>query len=151
MDKPTNFRIHYEWQEGSIPPPYHYEYTIQIGPGPEGEITLSPDYGFNHPSTWTEKWEISSQQFTELYTLLRHLDIGKRQWQARTGVSAGGSVEWLEGNIDGQNFSVPAQLDGADRQAIAEVYRTVRSFVPEPIWNKLMKQREQYVQTYLAK
>src|SRR5690554_3169233 len=51
---PADFQIEYEWHEGSLPPPYHYEYTIRIGPGAQGEIVFLPDYPSDDTPVWTE-------------------------------------------------------------------------------------------------
>ena len=42
--RPADFNVIYEWQEGSLPPPYHYEYTITIKADGQGQIVMIPDY-----------------------------------------------------------------------------------------------------------
>jgi hypothetical protein len=62
--------IRYRWQEGSCPPPYHYDYTIRVGPGLHGEIKYRPDYGFNDPPVWNESFNPSARQLASLSDLM---------------------------------------------------------------------------------
>jgi len=150
MAKPTDFALTYEWQEGSIPPPYHYEYTIHLGPGSGGEIRFRPDYAFNNPPVWVEKLDVSSEKLTELYTLMAQEAVLSRQWQPAKSASIGGKTEWVEGTVSGGRFAVPYPLEASDAQTMAEVYQRIQSFVPTSVWTKLMKQRTEYIQTFLA-
>src|SRR5690242_18655655 len=35
---PVDLALTYEYRAGSMPPPYHDEYTVTIGPGPNGNV-----------------------------------------------------------------------------------------------------------------
>ncbi len=141
--------IRYEWQEGSIPPPYHYEYTIQFGPGLHGEIEFRPDYEFNDPPVWRESFKLGASQLARLYDLMQAQGVLDREWQRGAGLSVGGSVESLEGTAGGQAFSIPSELDPEDAAAINPVYEAIRSLVPEPVWTELMSRRNQYEREFL--
>ena len=143
--------IRYEWQEGSIPPPYHYEYTIRLGPGLQGEIEFRPDYEFNDPPIWKASFELGAQQLTTLYELMHAQGVFSQEWQPGKGLSVGGSIEWVEGSVGGQAFSIPSELDRADAAAISPVYQAIRALVPEPIWTGLMARRKEYERQYLEK
>ncbi|MGD9146677.1 MAG: hypothetical protein PVI80_14025 [Anaerolineae bacterium] len=146
-----SLEIRYEWQEGSIPPPYHYEYTIRIGPGLHGAIEFRPDYEFNDPPIWRESFTLSTPQLATLYELMKAQGVIDREWQRGAGFSVGGRVERLEGTVGEQVFSIPSELDPEDAAAISPVYRAIRSLVPESIWTELMSRRSQYEQEYLGK
>lgn len=151
MEKPTSFVLTYEWQEGSVPPPHYYTYTIRLGPDSVGEIIFHPDYAFNNPPVWVEKLEFSTEKFNELFALMAQKAVFSKQWHLAPGVSTGGKLERVEGTANGEHFSVPYPLETNDAQLMAEVYRSIQSFVPSPVWAKLMQQRAEYVQTYLEK
>ena len=40
---PADFALRYEFREGSLPPPAHYEYSIRIGPGGRGTFSRHSD------------------------------------------------------------------------------------------------------------
>lgn len=143
--------IRYEWQEGSIPPPYHYEYTIRFGPGLNAEIEFRPDYEFNDPPIWKESFKLNVPQLASLYDLMQAQGVLDREWQRGAGLSVGGSVEWLEGTAGGHAFSIPSELDPEDSAAISPVYQAIRSLVPQPVWAELMSRRNQYEREYLEK
>src|SRR4051812_20811553 len=36
--RPADFSLTYDWRAGSMPPPFHYEYTVSISPDGEGKV-----------------------------------------------------------------------------------------------------------------
>src|SRR5581483_4503008 len=73
--RPDDFALEYRWREASLPPPYHYEYTITIKPTGHGEIVMIPDYPNvmvpHYPvqtiPRWTETFALQSKQLDQLY------------------------------------------------------------------------------------
>ncbi|HUT36408.1 MAG TPA: hypothetical protein VNE39_23175 [Planctomycetota bacterium] len=53
--RPADFGFRYDWREGSLPPPYHYEYTISVSPEGEGTIVFRPDYPEHDVPAWEER------------------------------------------------------------------------------------------------
>ena len=147
----ADFSVRYTWQAGSMPPPYYYEYSIQLGPGPEGTIQFQPDYAFNAPPIWTQQLAVTEQRLAELVTLLAEKGVFDRDFKQTERPPTGGSIEWVEGTAHGNLFSVPAQLDTQDTSLMRDVYQAIRAFVPEPVWATLMAQRKAYEQAYLDK
>src|SRR5687768_8853812 len=68
--RPADFRVQYHWSEGSLPPPYHSEYTIRLGPGLQGEIEFQPDYPSGDTPIWIETFEIEDEDLEKLYALM---------------------------------------------------------------------------------
>ena len=62
--RPDDFGVEYEWREGSLPPPYHYEYTVIIKPSSQSEIVLTPDYPSITVPKWTEFFKVEEQGMT---------------------------------------------------------------------------------------
>jgi hypothetical protein len=151
MPELTDFSVRYEWKEGSIPPPYYYEYTIRIGPGSGGEIVFQPDYSFNDPPVWTEKLEFTEQNLIELHALMVEKEVFERDWKQAEEPSVGGSLEWVEVAWRGKQLAIPSQLDSEDAAIMKDVYQAIRSFVPDAVWAKLMSQREEYERAYFER
>jgi hypothetical protein len=137
--------IEYDWCEGSVPPPYHYEYTIRIDAGPVGEVVFYPDYPGQGTPVWTEPFDVSEEALDRLCALVAERVLGK-EWVEVRDETVGGSLEWFKGTANGESFRVPSRI--AEPEAIAPVYAAIKALVPDAIWTRLMKQREQYERDY---
>lgn len=147
---PGDFRLRYEWREGALPPPDHYEYTITLGPGSTGEIVFTPDYPQFDPPVWREQFEIEDQGLPRLHAAAAIGGLLRAGRPAREadrlgggeGDRLGGSVETLEILAGGTRYVAP---EGEDLGSLVDL---VRSMVPEKTWKELMDRREQFVRRY---
>jgi hypothetical protein len=146
--RPDDFLIEYEWVEGSLPPPYHYEYTIRIGSSGMGEVEMIPDYPSDQTPVWVEELSIEEVDLDQLYRRMVEKGIFPQDWRARDDPPVGGSSEWLSVTANGREFEIPAYVVSSQELAVSEIYTTIRSLVPQAIWEKLNTQREQYVKEY---
>ena len=146
--KPNNFHVKYSWREGSIPPPYHYEYLIHLGPKSEGTITFYPDYPMDNPPVWTETFSVNDKTLNELYSLILEKGIFQRSWTEIEDPPVGSSLEWLEVIAHRYHITVPSTIK--ESQIVDDLYSTIRSIVPAQIWAKLMHQFSQYQSEYLS-
>jgi hypothetical protein len=128
-----------------MPPPYHYEYTIRIGPGPVGEVVFHPDYPGQNTPVWTEPFEVSEAALGALYALLTERVLGREFAKIEDG-PVGGSLEWMSGTADGEPFRVPSQIEKPE--ATEPVYAAIKELVPRDLWDSLLTRREQYEQDY---
>jgi hypothetical protein len=145
--KAKDFTLQYDWCAGSMPPPHHYEYTIRIGPGLEGEIVFHPDYpGLGAPE-WTEPFDVAEEPLDALYALVKE-QVLSREWVKVEDGTVGGSLEWMSGTADGQHFQVPSRVE--EEEALEPVYAAIKALVPEAVWAKLRARREQYERDYDA-
>jgi hypothetical protein len=144
----ASFVVRYEWQEGSIPPPYYYEYAIQIGPGLEGRIEFRPDYRFNAPPEWLETFSVSKERIEELHAEMvanRFLD---RSWREVITPSIGGPGAQLAVTVGDRTYSFPRQLEPDDARLVRQITEAIHALVPDALWRNLMSQREAYQQSY---
>lgn len=147
--RPKDFVVRYDWCEGSVPPPYHYEYAIHIGPSLHGQIVFYPDYPSHNPPVWTEQFPISEKDLDALYVLMVEKQVLSKEWRRVEDGPVGGSLEWMDVVADGKNHSVPSMIK--DPKALTEVYARIRSLVPENIWKGLMARRAAFERDYEKK
>jgi hypothetical protein len=140
-----DFALQYDWCAGSMPPPYHYEYTIHIGPGPVGGIVFHPDYPGQGTPVWTEPFEVADEALDALRGLVAERVLG-REWVKVEDGLVGGSLEWMSGTVDGEAFRVPTQIE--EPEAVEPVYAAIKELVPQDVWDSLMARREQYEREY---
>jgi hypothetical protein len=134
-----------------LPPPYHYEYTLYLGPGPAGSIEFLPDYPNPGTPVWTETFELKEGELDKLYALLQTKGLLEEQeWQSQ-GPPPGAPGDGLQVTAEGRQLSLPSYVEGEDDTAVlVEVYEAIKRQVPESIWAKLMEQYEQYQADFLA-
>lgn len=146
--RPGDFTVLYEWQEGSLPPPYHYEYTIDIQPDGQGEVTMIPDYPSDTVPTWTEAFTVEQAKLDELYQLMVDKGMFSTKWQAQDMPPVGGGSDSLTVTAQGSDFHIPYFVIVRQATAASEIVSAVAALVPREVWDKLDAQREQYVQEH---
>jgi hypothetical protein len=146
--RPADFHVLYEWTEGSLPPPHHYEYTITIKPGGHGEVVMVPDYAASRPPTWTETFAPTPAELDNLYRLLREQGVFTRPWRAQHNPPVGGSSQTVTVTAHGRRVVMPAFVLADQATAAEQVDKAVRAMVPQALWDKLEAQRQQYVEEH---
>ena len=146
-ERPEGFYISYSWREGSLPPPYHYEYSIYLGPRSEGEIAFYPDYPNEEPPVWREYFSIDDKALDELYGLIKGRELFTKQWTEIDDPLVGSSLEWMEVIAGEKHLMVPSAIN--ESQVVNDIYNIIKSVVPIQVWSKLMDQYEQYQRNYL--
>ena len=141
----NDLNIRYEWQEGSLPPPYHYEYAITIKSIGDSEITMIPDYAMHDAPTWIEKFQLSPAALGALNRTLIQAGLFTREWRAQEHPSVGGSHESLDATMNDKTIHIPSYVIRDQAPATNEIFSAIKACVPQAIWDKLYTQREQYV------
>lgn len=139
---PSDFSLRYEWREGSLPPPHHYEYEIHVSRGGEGRIVFRPDYPMHDPPVWTETFEVEAEALRGLHAMIVEKGLLRQTWAEVDDDPVGSSLESVQIVADGQRFVVPYLIK--EPETVRGVYEAVKSLVPAAIWTKLMSRREQY-------
>jgi hypothetical protein len=146
--RPADFKVVYDWQEGSLPPPYHYEYTITLAPDGQGQIVMVPDYAFSNPPTWTETFTVMPAQLDHFYRLLIDKGLFTQRWQAQTDPPVGGSSDSISIIAHGKQIAIPSFVIPTQAAAAEDISTALRALVPQGLWDKLNTQREQYQQEH---
>lgn len=143
----TTDNVVYHFCEASIPPPYHFEYSITLKDDDSGVIDFRPDYPQQDVPFWSMRFQISRTKFDELMSIFSTLPTGQ-EWRIPERIRTGGSQEWCEGIISGRRFQIPAELDENDARLWQDVYSNIKQLVPLAIWKELNDKRDRYIQTY---
>ncbi len=143
-EKSDELVIVYHWVAGSMPPPHHYEYTITLGPGAQGQIAYQPDYAFEGVPVWQEEFALADDALEKLHELMVKADVFTRRWQSVEDRAVGGSLQWLDVDYHGEQYKVPTRV--RETEALETLYRFIRECVPEAVWNLLRARREKYIE-----
>ncbi len=149
LPKPKDFAFEYQWKEGALPPPDHYEYTIRVGRDAKGTIEFRPDYPRENVPVWTEYFEVDEETFGRIYLLMVDKGILKKKWERDDRIPPGDQTETLDVTSRDNHVLVPANIN--NQVDIRHVYDTIRKLVPHTIWKRLMAKRDQYENDYLMK
>ena len=144
----SNIQIEYLWVAGSMPPPYHYEYAIRIGPGSTGTIEFCPDYPSDDTPTWLESFSVDETNLNLLQNMLQQPGILQEEWQKTDNFTVGGSMQWAKIKLGDGQFSIPAKLHSADERSVFGLYDFIRSLVPDKIMARLNSRRQEYENNY---
>jgi hypothetical protein len=148
--RPDDFRVRYEWWAGSMPPPYHYEYKIEIDPDGRGLIRFWPDYAGQGIPEWHEPFQVSEQELDELYHQMVELGLFRTNWRSvsQRDWPVGGESDALTARAGGREVKIPSYVISSQQDASNQIVRAVRETVPQEIWERLEAQRQEYMDNY---
>ena len=146
--RPDDFGVEYEWREGSLPPPYHYEYTVIIKPSGRGEIVLTPDYPSTIVPKWTEYFKVEEQGLNDLYRVMVENGLFTRKWRQLDTAPVGGSNQTLVVTAQGKRIKVEDYVVTEQQVSAKVMYAAVQALVPKEIWERLQARRQQYMQVH---
>ena len=153
ITRPNDFSLRYEWREGSIPPPYHYEYTISIAPDGRGQVVMVPDYPSDQVPIWTETFRLQPMELDAAYVLLTKQGLFRQVWRAPDPdrLPVGGNSQTLVIAAQGKSIELPDYVVPEQAPAAEAIYATVKALVPKSIWTKLNARHEEYVASKILK
>lgn len=146
--RPPDFRVVYDWTEGSLPPPYHYEYTVTVEPDGRGQIVFVPDYGGEGVPKWTETFTVPAGRLDDVYRLMMANGLLKTRWRQLEMPPVGGSSESVRVTVSGRQVTVADYLV-KDQQAAGErMFTAARALVPDTVMTGLKARRDDYVKKH---
>ncbi|HYP40790.1 MAG TPA: ABC transporter substrate-binding protein [Chloroflexia bacterium] len=149
--RPADFAVEYYWQAGSMPPPYHYEYTISIDSKGGSKIVYWPDYPSDKIESWTEPIAITDSDLDSLYALVASKRLLRNEWSRMDSPPIGGSTQSAEIQAFDTAYKIPSDINEEEEAVVGEVYDAIKALVPQATWDKLSAQREQYEKEYAEK
>lgn len=147
-ERPGDFCVEYEWREKSLPPPYHYEYTIILKPSGQSEIVLIPDYPSSDVPKLTENFKVAEQDLHELYRIMVENGLFTRKWRQMGGGLVGSRYQKLIVTAQGKKIQVEDSLVYEQQAPAKVIYSAVQALVPQKIWEQLQAQRQLYMQRH---
>lgn len=146
---PQDFSLVLEWDTGALPPEYHYQYTITIGPGPQGEFSYHPGYEYNASLAWTTPLEITEVDLQSLYAYLGDNNILRNRWESSQPL-LGGQGTRIVIDAFGQQYVVPSvsEVSPKERELVEKTIEMIRTYVPGNIWSEMERRQAEYESSY---
>lgn len=143
--RPADLRVVLEYRSGSVPPPYHEEYRVEIGPGTHGRMALTPDYPEYRRvgvPVFRARFRISEEALDALWHRVRAAKLLESRGGAES--KPGGGRADLTVVADGKRHAV---VDREDEPLVS----VVRPAVPTAVRASLERRRARYAQRRYGK
>lgn len=142
-DPPDDFAITVDYADGSVPPPFHVEWTLTVDRDGQGTLDYTPDYPGDGVPTYTAQFDVEAAVIADLYNGLVDNDLLRSQDPA-TDTPVGGPTETATVTADGETYEIPAYADGI--APLQPVEGQIHRLVPKEVWNDFAQRRKAYEQ-----
>lgn len=139
------FNITLDWREGSVPPPYYYEYRIIVDARGVGEVTMRSGYP-PQAEEWREAFKAPLAQIASLREVVgqhpRSAEAAARAASVPPSIGAGRTSVHVvsdDATID-ESDATPSQ-----REWVGRIRTVLNALVPSPVWRDLEDKRKRYV------
>lgn len=144
-DRPDDFAISFHHSDGSVAPPYHAEYTIEVDSDGSGRATYWPDYPGKGVPAYKSTFTLDDSELDDLYGEVRDAGL-LTDIEESDDPPIGGSVETAEITADGETYEVPGFAADGSSPASAISGQMV-GLVPTADWDSFQKRREAYAKS----
>jgi len=147
---PADLQVHYRWNSGvSNVGPDYAAYSVSLDGSGSGTIRFTVGHPSAEQDVWTETFGLSTGDLRDVYSSLHGAGLFSRNWTAREPAPGSGGGSSLAVVADGRTYSVPTDLaDPEDSDSVSTVYESIRSLVPESIWEGFEARRDEYVSSH---
>ncbi len=142
--RPDDFAFTVVHSDGSVAPPYHAEWSVEVDAEGNGLATYTPDYSGEDVPTYKAKFEVSDEDMDRIYAEMRDAGL-LEEIEPADDPPIGGSTETARIYADGETFDVPA-FDSSGGETLGSVADSVRGLVPGEDWKSFERKRAAYVQ-----
>jgi hypothetical protein len=139
---PDDFAGTVAYENGSVPPPYHYRWTVTFDDS-SATIEWRPGYD-DDGEAWRETADITGDQRTRLYERLADLGVFDMPDATDDGM-VGGPGGHLELTARGRTYD-PGSLGGSEdsAQLLRSVADAVRELVPDDVWDGMKAKQDDW-------
>ena len=137
----TNWsKLVYSYNAGSLPPPYHYSYTITVNSNGTAELLYTGGYQSDGKNTQKYSVDVSKANLNKLKNEIKESDILNIDIKSRPNdeIPDGGHSDDLKifNNNDVIN-TVPNYPELKYESTLNKLYKTIINCVPDEIWNEV--------------
>ncbi len=142
--RPDDFSFVFQHVDGSTPPPFHAEWTIEVDANGSGSASYVPDYAGDDVPLYSTDLQLDADQLDSIYEDMRDAGL-LEDIEKSDDPPIGGSIETAAIMADGKTYVVPA-FDDSGGAPIAEVSDAIVALVPEDDWATFEEKRDAYAQ-----
>jgi hypothetical protein len=140
---PADFAISVDHADGSVPPPHHAVWRLEVDDTGQGVLAYTPDYPGSDVPTWRAEFDVAATAVDDLYAALRRHDL-LGELEPTSDEPVGGPVETATVTADGKTNEIPAFTDGG--APLAPLAREIHALVPVRVWRNFDERRDAYAE-----
>ena len=139
---PDDFAGTVAYENGSVPPPYHYRWTVTFDDD-SATVEWRPGYD-DDTAPWGETVDITDDQRADLYARLADLGVFDMADATDDGM-VGGPGGRVEVTARGRTYD-PGSLGGSEESAglLTDVADAVEQLVPAGVWDDLKAKQDDW-------
>jgi hypothetical protein len=144
--RPDDFGLILDWDNGALPPPYHYSYSITIGPVLVGQFSYQPGYApENQVEVWNKEFSLENKDLDALYKILAEKGMLRENWATGQPL-LGGQGSNLDITASGKDYHIPSvsMLTRSEREKVEVVFEIIRGYVPQSIWDEIAARQAKF-------
>jgi hypothetical protein len=140
---PADFAITVDHADGSVPPPHHAVWRLEVDDAGQGVLAYTPDYPGPDVPTWRAEFDVAATTVDDLYAALRRRDL-LDDLEPASDEPVGGPVETATVTADGKTHEIPAFTDAG--APLATLEREIHALAPGRVWRDFEERREAYAE-----
>lgn len=138
---PADFTGTVDYGNGSVPPPYHYEWRVRFD---EATATVEWTPGYEEPEPWRHSVDIDDAKRERLYEMLREADAFTFDDNTDEGI-VGGSTGSAELVADGKTYDTGSLgTSRAGQRVLDDVVAAVEELVPADVWAEMKDKQDEW-------
>jgi hypothetical protein len=137
--RPDDFSLTLDWDTGALPPPYHYSYTVIIGPGLQSVLTYQSGYASeDQVEVWKKEFTLETKDLDALYKTMAEKGMLSSNWPTGQPLLGGKSTSIVI-TASGREYHIPgvSELAQSEREKVEAIIEVIRGFVPQTIWDEM--------------
>jgi hypothetical protein len=144
---PADFAATVDYGNGSVPPPYHYEWRLRVTES-GAELGWRPGYEKDAP-VWTETVPADQAGRERFYDRLRSAGGLDPAPSADEPGSSGGSSGSVEATAGGETYETgQLSTSGAGQDVLDEVKAAADELVPAEVWDRMRDKQDTWAEQF---
>jgi hypothetical protein len=141
-ERSSDFSFLYVRTTGTVPPEYYYEYTVEYAGGDSMRIAFRPAY--KNVEHYVETFAVARNEVTRIYRKMDSAGVFDGEIETLDAMErpVGGSVQWVEGVANGDDFVTPPFPKNTE--PLEAVYAAIRKLPPKHVWVEWQHRHAEY-------
>ncbi|HEY5125544.1 MAG TPA: hypothetical protein VIK14_17585 [Ignavibacteria bacterium] len=146
-------KFEYYFNVGSLPPPYHYSYTITLSTDGAGELVYTKGYTYDDKNTSRYSFELSKEKLKNLKNAVKESDVLNLDIETLPNeeIPDGGHSDELKiygvenDGVSGDVIllkTVPMYPELKYETILNTLYKVIENSVPDDIWKEVNSKRD---------
>lgn len=138
---PHDFVGEVGYSNGSLPPPYHYEWHVEFD---TGTATLAWTPGYEGADTWRDTVDLDDETRRRFYDRLQ--DAGLFDFEDADDGMVGGPTAWatFEGTPDGRHDTGTLGTSDAGQDVLDELVDATEALFPAEVWAEMERKQDEW-------